>query len=325
MLPEQLIQNETETMGRISKNVSGKQVLLVTEQISKPQCTYSVIGHYLFHILQAAGANVIHHDVNIDARTKRSFDIGIYTHYETSSRLRSRRARSTLKTMRKACKNLSFYANLVPDMEVSCDQYFLSRSCFANRNNKWYEWWQFTKPPKNKFKRAIYIGRGIDPYLLKPEQSEFAVCLDARFRWPIKQAREIKSDLERRNIVVKPVGFNDKTWQVPKLSFQKIAKLYNSTSVFVSTIPGIYEMPAVEAQCAGNYVISYQDCLPRELCCPESSCICDSPEQAIEAVLQIRETYDPSVPRGFVSDWTWTNIVEKMSRSWSLSSFSSLC
>lgn len=316
MLADQLIENEAPTINEIAKRVSGKRILLVTEQIRSPQCTYSVIGHYLFHILQAAGAKIIHHEVHVDARTTKTFDIGIFAYYETIERMRSRRIRMTLKLMRKICGQLTFYANLVPVTDVECDHYCLSRKCFLNSNDKWYRWWQFAPPPSKRFKNAVFVGRGVDPYLLKPAQEEFVVCLDSRFRGPIKQARLIKSHLESNDIKVRTIGFTDKTWQVPKMRFDKVAQIYNSTSVFISTIPGIYEMPAIEAQCAGNAIISYNDCLPSELCCDKTSYVCRTPEEVLEIVKVIQKDHDPSIPRSFVSKWTWTKVVEKMSQCW---------
>jgi hypothetical protein len=314
MLAKQLIENDPENMARIAKRVSGKKILLVTEQIRRPQCTYSVIGNYLFHILQAANAHIIHHDVHVPIRTKKSFDIGIYSHYETTERMK--RSRLSLKAMRAACKKMSFYANLVPNIEIQCDHYFLSRSCFLDSSNLWYTWWQFSPPKQKEFKRAIFIGRGIDPYLFVPNQTDFRVCLDARFRGFIKEGRTIKAALEASGIKVVPIGFTDKTWQVPRMSYSKVAQIYSSSSVFISTIPGIYEMPVIEAQCAGNAVISYKDYLPRELCCHDSSHICNNPEDVVKRVLDIKKNHNPQIPRKFVINWTWTNIVEEMSRYW---------
>lgn len=314
MICEQLISNEYAVIQRIRPRVQGKDILLVTEQVARPQCTYSVIGHYLYHILKAAGANIIVHDVTVDIRTKRKFEIGIYSHYETTDKLRQNRLQ--LKELRRICKHLSFYANLVPKLDISCDQYFLSRQCFLDRNDEWYKWWQFEKPAKREFKKAKVIGRGIDPYLLVPAQQEFMICLDSRFRGPIKKAREIKVALEKYSIKVRPIGFTDHTWQVAKLPFEKIAQVYGKSSAFISTIPGIFEMPAIEAQCADNAIISYQDCLPRELCGSDSTFVCDTTEDIIEAVASLQESHDPDVPRDFVKNWTWTNIVEKMSRIW---------
>jgi len=309
MIPKKLCKIDDKSMQSISAAVKGKKIVLVTKTTS-PRCTYSVIGYYLYTILKLSGANI--QKISVDSvKIHDIFDVGLYCNYETIPIIRSKL--KILKSMRCKCGNCIFYANVVPSIpKINFDTYCVSRKEFLKVSSGWYLHRAYQKPDLCAMKRAFYVGRGVDPFFLVPSQNKFSVCVDAMRRRHIRKALDIVSVLRNMGIKVYMIGFNNQGHRLPRVSFKRIVDIYKRTSVYISTINGIFEMPLIESQCAGNNVISYQKCLPEELCCPKTTFICKNLTQIEDIICSLRTNIDRRTPRKFVSNWWWTKVVNKI-------------
>ncbi len=306
---ERLCKSDPESMSIIQSAVKGKKIALVT-RMSKPACTYSVIGYYLFSIMKAAGANI--RRINeTSARLRYAFDVGIYSNYETRPIIQRRM--HLLKSMRSQCGQCIFYANVVPYIPgIDFDRYCVSRKEFLKPDSKWYAHKAYRVPTQKALRAAVYVGRGVDPFTLVPCQNEFRVCIDAMRNAYRRRAVEILDAITKEGFQSDLIGFNSAGGKAKKRPFISVVQTYNLSSVYISTIHGIFEMPLLEAQCSGNNVISYKDCLIKELCCPETTFICDTPEQVVEVLSKLSKDIDRDAPRKFASQWLWTRIVAKI-------------
>jgi hypothetical protein len=153
---------------------------------------------------------------------------------------------------------------------------------------------------------------------LKPKQEGFKVLVDGSAgvspERHVKDARKVSSFLEANGYKVVRLGFDPKS-TMPKrgIPYQKVAKIYRSTNVYVCGIRGLYELPVLETQCAGNYVISWRGILHKDLLDPKSSQECSEMPKLVEAIEKVKESYDPSIPRRFVLDgFRWTDVCNRI-------------
>ena len=309
---EKLCSNEQKTMCLISQVLKNKSVLLVAKK-RPPSCTYSVIGFYLYHILKHAGVDVTFKDVDKSRSVKREFDVGIYANYETKLLIRFKK--QLLKEFLKQCKYTIFYANVVASTR-GFDRYAVSRECFLNPSNKWYRYKAYKPgPPKENFRLAKYVGRGVDPEFLKPSQIEFKVCIDAMRKKSVREAIQIIEKIKQRDntIPILSIGVSSRERE----KFVEVAEIYKSSSVYLSTIKGIYEMPLVEAQAAGNHIISVNDYLAEDLCCRKTTYVLYDPDSIVDKIISLKKVffsgkYDFQTSRDFASQWKWTTIVNRL-------------
>jgi hypothetical protein len=306
---DKLCKSDPDSMAMISAAVRNKTIALVTK-VKTPCCTYSVIGYYLYKVLLLAGAQVKRINVDSTSKIKERFDVGIYANYDTQPIVRAKM--KLLKSMRKHCGNCLFYANVVPHIPgVAFDTYCVSREELLKADSSWYSYRAYCRPSPQAMSAALYVGRGVDPYLFTPSQREFRVCIDA-MRHDRKKAVIILEHLRQNEFKVDTIGFDDAGLKAERKLFQDVANIYKKSSVYISTINGIFELPLLEAQCAGNNVISYQDCLRADLCCPETTFVCDDPYQVVQVIAKLAKEVDRESPRNFVSRWWWTKVVAKI-------------
>ena len=309
MKVDEMCRSDPDSMEAISAAVKNKKIALVTKA-KAPSCTYSVIGYYLHNVLRSAGAQVKRINVDSTSRIKERFDVGLYANYDTQPIIHAKLR--LLRSMRKNCGNCMFYANVVPRIPgVAFDTYCVSREELLKVDSPWYSHRAYRQPSQRAMSAAFYAGRGVDPCFLVPTQNEFRVCIDAMRRDRLK-AVEILTHLRQSGFEVDMVGFDDAGMKTERRLFQDVADVYKKSSVYISTINGIFEMPLLEAQCAGNNVISYQGCLRTDLCCPETTSICNDPDQVVEVVTELSKNIDYGPPREFVSRWWWTKVIAKI-------------
>lgn len=301
---------QKESWKGLRPKVCGKSILIASRYRPKVvNSVFSVIGYYVGEILSSIGARVTYDIVSPKYSIKGRYDIGIVCYYDND--IMVSRVKNYLNQFTRKTNKSYYYTNLVPCV-TGFDKIFLSRQQYLNRSCQRYG----VKPYRasRPFGRAVWIGRGADHLLLHPNKNnDFRILIDAD-RGPgcerlTKEAVALKKFLMGkgfRNIDVIGVGLK-------RMRHHRLAEYYNNSCVYISGLSGLYELPVIESQCAGNYVISYKGRLHNDLLCPKSSRVCHDHSSVLRSLHEIQDDYDPSVPRAFVlNGFRWVDVIKRM-------------
>ena len=317
-----LIRNASDKhLAKIAESVKGKSVVIgsrlrTNKSPERMKAVYEVLSYYIGSILDACGARrVDYRHIPMDRHLTNTYDIAIVCYYDTD--LIAWHERSILESYARNCHKSFYYSNLVP-----CCSGFTR--CFVSLekylNPKFYKSRRYKKPRDRNLRRAAFAGRGADPFLFRPKQEEFQVLVDAS-RGPIskgiiKASRQLYEALDSAGIKINALGFNPENKSATsRVRLTRVAELYNRSYVYISGISGLYELPVIESQCAGNHVISYQGALHKELLCPETSSVCETPEDVVNRVLKIKRNFNPRASRQFIkNNFSWVQVVKRMAK-----------
>ncbi len=312
------LMTKQEDISPIRERVKRRSILIVSRYNpkKKPSCVYSIIGKHLGDILRLGGATVTYctlasgyHSANLYGR----YNAAIICYFDTDVMVTNCR-RFFLDVIKRSKRTL-YYSNVVPYVG-GFDRYLVSRRAYLEPSCNVYRKTAYEKNRNAIFKLASFVGRGANYELFKPEQSGFTVMVDGSRGPPNKASIAACKDIcgvLGKKFTIDRMGFNKKFGRVNKRAFLKTVPRFNRSHVYVSGITGLYELPVIESQCAGSYVISYRDKLHSDLLDPETSSVCSSPDEVLARVEWVKNNFDPKLPRKFaVDNYSWIDVVKRI-------------
>ena len=190
------------------------------------------------------------------------------------------------------------------------DHYLLSRANYLSSADPVYKRKEY--PSKRRpFGKAVWVGRAADNILLHPQQDpkKRYVIVDAAFESAqhVLEGRQIATTLERAKVPVHRIGFTQSK-KMQKRPFFDMIPIYNGSSVYICPNVGLYEMPVIEAQMAGNYVVSYKNVLHKDLLRPDTTWVCNTPDEVVDMVLKCPT--DAMKPHGWAhAEFQWEDVL----------------
>ncbi len=315
---------DAEDVSAIQAKVAGKRILIASRYKHNERemsDVYGVIGFYVGSILESCGAEVTYYYVPYYGDRYPAFargnkyDIGIVCYFDTDEMVR--KCSNILSAVQSFCKKSFYYSNLVIYFP-GFTRYFVSRECYLiPKSTHWYGRHTYSLIRTHNVKKASFVGRGADYMSLKPSDTEFCVLADAtRGPWSkgtTKLAYHTTKLLEQMNIPVIRMGIGKSGKRSHRVRYTRAVSWYNDSNVYVSGISGLYELPVVESQLAGNYVISWNNKLHPDLLCKSSSFVCRTNEDFVERIEWIKNNYDANIPRNFaMNGFKWTDVIRRM-------------
>lgn len=300
-------------LGLMPEYLKNKSVAIVSRYRpgSRLDNIYSVIAHNIIGMFRFCGSDVDTYYCPSRNNLRKQYNIGIVCYYDTFGLS----SHSPIPSVPSRCKYSVFYSNLVPRCR-GFDKYCVSRKDYLDNKHCLYGMSDYRKCFPN-IKKSVFAGRGVDPFLFTPEQESFEVVVDASrnpYRQSVaKSSVELVKYLSTRGVKVRLLGFKLNGSKKSSIHHRSVASMFSKTSVYISSIKGLYELPVIESQCAGNYVISYKSKLHNDLLCPESSYSCNTPDLVYETIQKIRKSYDSSIPRQhMIKYFSWPKVLNRI-------------
>lgn len=299
----------------LSEKVQGQRILIGGRYAPgiPVMGVYGVLAYYLGTFLQKLGAKVDFYNTwQNSGKCSGKYDIGILCHYDTDYIVQSR-DREIIQRFIACTKRRFYYTNVVPALD-GFERYLLSRQCYLSPDDPVYKRREY--PSKRRpFQKAVWVGRAADCEILRPKQDpeNWYVIVDAAFESAqhMLEGQQIATALERAKVKVQRIGFN-RSRKEQKRPFFDVVPIYNGSSVYICPNVGLYELPVIEAQMAGNYVVSYKNVLHKELLRPgETTWVCNTPDEVVDMVLK-RPT-DSWLPRSWAyGEFQWKDVLQRI-------------
>lgn len=173
--------------------------------------------------------------------------------------------------------------------------------------------------------KDVFVGRGADLELLNINQKNKipTIFIDYDVRREEKAnvdnvlsaCEELKKEINIKVILIEKKDPRADFCLIEKIPFNEIWKIFNESWIYVTHITSTYELPVIENQMAGNYVISIDNCVKDELIDKGRTgfVVKDNKDYIKKQLKSIIENYNSNIPREFaIKNFNWDLVAQRI-------------